>query len=151
VKLSCCWLCLCVSRVRASALFSSYNQHKGSTSPEACVSCAPGKYQDQSNSTACRLCAAGKFSTTGSASCQDCPSGRYQTMTGQYACTPCDAGKYLVTQGANNASMCLDCPDYAPLSESGASSKLQCSPPVCSDDYWTPPGAALCSAHCTSG
>ena len=70
------------------------NNNTGSTMISSCLSCEPGKYQNQIGSYLCIIC----------------PAGFYQNTSGQSICIPCNSGYYNTMLGSNNISACIACP-----------------------------------------
>ena len=102
-------------------------------SATACVSCAFGKYNTESKSTAesaCTLCPEGTFGDEehaianalitdrddpdfGSNTCKDCPAGQYSSSLGVLRvedCKFCSQGRYSTLQRQTDVSVCLECP-----------------------------------------
>lgn len=71
-----------------------------------CYACVPGKFQDQTGSSECRQCDAGKFSGEGQSVCDDCVAGKYSHASGQSDCSDCEAGKYSITEGRTSCILC---------------------------------------------
>ena len=98
-----------------------------------CPNCVAGTYQDQTGTSSCIDCVAGKYSTTiaatsssmciacglgtfstvvganSSATCSSCPAGTYQDQTGSTECKDCSAGYYSGTIRASTVDACIGC------------------------------------------
>ncbi|KAK3591334.1 hypothetical protein CHS0354_028441 [Potamilus streckersoni] len=98
-----------------------------------CRQCEIGFYQDQSNSTSCKLCGSGRITLIRGA-----PSDLYCLV-------PCLPGKYHT--GNINTAICADCPlgQYQPTS--GQQTCLNCASNKTT--YFT--GSAVCYDICTPG
>eukprot|EP00499_Haloplacidia_sp_CaronLabIsolate_P005962 CAMPEP_0196773242 /NCGR_PEP_ID=MMETSP1104-20130614/2654_1 /TAXON_ID=33652 /ORGANISM="Cafeteria sp., Strain Caron Lab Isolate" /LENGTH=1335 /DNA_ID=CAMNT_0042143387 /DNA_START=42 /DNA_END=4049 /DNA_ORIENTATION=- len=85
-----------------------YNPNTGRISESsACISCAVGKFSDESGSSACTSCDAGKYAdSTQSTSCTDCPVGQFSRKTSE-VCTDCPLGTYTDQNGtADECTLC---------------------------------------------
>ena len=106
-------------------------------SPDDCESCLAGESAPFSGSSACTICASGRWSSVGSSTCTACltgkyladdatapalhnsenkclicPSGQYNPFPGQSACELCVKGKYLkssLVSNHDNANDCMTC------------------------------------------
>ena len=108
------------------------------------MSCAAGKFQDQSLQTVCRDCGVGQFrSQEGGQSCGPCASGKFAPVTGRSACTDCEPGRVQTASGSAGCASCL-----AGQFQS-ASGGLVCS--ACLPGSFSPDlGMSVC-ALCTEG
>ena len=69
-----------------------------------CIPCDPGYFANETNSTACHPCPAGKTSKLGEATCFDCAAGEF-VQRGAYPCASCPAG----TWSPAGAGACTNC------------------------------------------
>ena len=69
-----------------------------------CIPCDPGYFANETNSTACHPCPAGKTSKLGEAACFDCAAGEF-VQRGAYPCASCPAG----TWSPAGAGACTNC------------------------------------------
>jgi hypothetical protein len=66
-----------------------------------------GFYSNESKSTSCIACSAGKYNTiTGAGGCDPCDVGRVTIATGQSECIPCARGRYSAIRGGSGCSEC---------------------------------------------
>jgi hypothetical protein len=92
-----------------------------------CVTCEPGRFQENSQSSECVACLAGFSATgTGNIECKECPVGNFSASLGSPACTPCGEGlttRHISSKdnsacvcdvgyfgGGGNMSSCMACP-----------------------------------------
>jgi sugar lactone lactonase YvrE len=83
----------------------TYNAQLGRTT--SCPNCPANQYTPSTGQTTCDPCAAGQFSTPGSAICW--PPGFYKTNTSSSP-TQCPSGTYSNISAASQLSDCLSCP-----------------------------------------
>eukprot|EP01047_Picozoa_sp_COSAG01_P018384 COSAG01_NODE_994_length_12252_cov_10.271044_1_plen_1040_part_10 len=109
----------------------------------SCTSCRPGQYDhDNSSSTPCVSCPAGRFSnTTGANKCQGtCSNGTYAPPGSMRstACIQCGPGQYDHDNSASTP--CAFCP-VGQVSHFAGSTQCQRS---CSSGTYAPPGSITC-------
>ena len=110
-----------------------YSQANNGTA--SCFPCLPGEFGNETEMSACHLCAAGRVSETAAkAYCSDCPKERRPTKKGSTSCTPCAAGTYEMK------STCADCPNGWHSPSLGA---LVCE--VCKIGKTADPGSSRCT------
>jgi len=91
---------------------------------DQCVSCAPGKFQNQSGQPTCEPCPAGSAAgTPGSASCSPCQPGEFASLAGTSSCVACSPGQ---VQTASGQTSCEDCPTGRTTFEKSASLLASC-------------------------
>jgi hypothetical protein len=92
-----------------------------------CSACPAGAYMDEAGAvaaiTACKSCAAGTFSSSGSAACDACSPGFFSEK-GSSDCVPCEPGHYAAEEGSAACTACT-IRHYQP--ESGQPSCLECA------------------------
>ena len=96
------------------------------TSTDSCIICPKGYVSKNQNSKVCGQCGIGikgENSEAGDTSCSSCDLGMFQTTPG--VCQDCTPGQYADGKGQKS---CTQCPVDTYLSESGKSSKAECSP-----------------------
>ena len=111
--------------------------------------CAAGTYSHGGSATACRGCAAGKFSTAvGSpraAFCRDCPAGTFAQSAGSSspaACAACAGGKYAPAPGS---------PRCAAVRKGSYSPPGASRPTPCPVDFYCPEDDLPAPVPCPAG
>jgi hypothetical protein len=65
-----------------------------------CINCPPGKYEETSGQTTCKLCALGKFQDDDDQmECKLCAKGTYAAHLGMVNCKGCEMGRYMPYTG----------------------------------------------------
>ena len=92
----------------------------------ACVSCDPGMYAYRRQGAECTDCSAGRFAPDPESpsvhACKICPAGRHSS-TGAHACPLCDRGWYALAGKEN----CTACPTGRYRDEMGGASLESCT------------------------
>lgn len=70
-----------------------------------CKPCPAGKYSSSTNATSCSICEAGKYSGVGASGCYSCSSG-YYSSAGASSCSACPTGQWAVA-GSKSCTSCL--------------------------------------------
>ena len=84
---------------------NGYNARAVCESPQKCVDCAAGLFQDQTGQSSCKTCAVGQEAAANALSCDNCPAGKYSDDG--TSCKQCAAGQY---QDQATQSSCTACP-----------------------------------------
>lgn len=96
-----------------------------------CTPCAAGSYADTTNTTACSLCAPGKFSTIEQAiaedTCIECLQGSFTTIAGLTICEQCTANTWQDINVAGYLSLpCQSCPQNSTHNITGSYNVFDC-------------------------
>ncbi|GMH86623.1 hypothetical protein TrST_g13909 [Triparma strigata] len=129
-----------------TSCIGSYSTTEGSAS---CTQCAAGRYSSTVSATSsdtCLACEAGKASsTTGATSesmCLSCEAGTYATAASA-SCTSCEAGRYSSAPSATSSDTCLACEAEKASSTSGSTSESTCK--SCAEGKISKPHATTCT------
>ena len=93
-----------------------------------CTECDAGSFSTivgASDSSACKVCESGSYSSAGSDYCSPCAAGWWQSEIGTSSCISCDAGSFSTTIGASEESVCQAC-GSGTYSGIGSSICVQC-------------------------
>ena len=121
-----------------AGLFLDYTSASNSSE---CKTCAVGTFSSSLGSHSCTNCIAGKFTDQeGQTACSNCIAGKYSEQSGQTSCMNCVTGQYSTKVGADDASTCVQCPEGQYGSQDGLSSCTHCTP-----GKWAAPGLSSCT------
>ncbi|PAA55510.1 hypothetical protein BOX15_Mlig022132g2 [Macrostomum lignano] len=90
----------------------TYVSQRGAKSYQSCPAGTVNSQVGQANSSACRKCPAGTFSSSAT-SCKKCPVGQFSPGSGSRACSRCPKGQYAPVEGMKGCKHC-DLGTYAP-------------------------------------
>jgi hypothetical protein len=88
-------------RNSSSCMNCSAGTYADKADSSICVPCLPGKFspfEASTNSSFCKVCSKGSFSTTGSPNCTLCARGTWSNIAGATTCNPCPSFEGVICE-----------------------------------------------------